>query len=1075
MKMDWSSFTNRISELETKRKPSANRRAVFEVIRNSKLRPNPDYEASLYLGPLIDPQGRPLCLEYTNDRPNLWFHESHVPALREAGLDPSRKPPSGSDSEGRHSGLKSKGFQNIDAWKLGDLNPDMARVALSALSFAGDLQLNPIAITRWIDRLHHFFPNLDRFDRPDQSFDDAERNYKLATINKLRPALEKASDDGSITQAVFAAATNSNNLLDWRTTEPLAAKSNADHGLLDPALALLVRASLGSPERHADALDAFAHVWIKAVPNGTEDAARQIGEFVFFHLWPDNAVYIRHTVRQDLWREAMGDPFPQHATLAETYIDEMRFMNLVRQAFDERGLAPRDMIDIQSALWVVHNYTMEGTEMSQVLDRAQIESAMDAYDSYRMNRAHSEVFSAFGEPRDYWVRSSRERENRIYPTKPLIGFILSRTELNGGWGQKADAAARLHNAGFIIVDQKNQPIERPERYEHLIEGADRIRLCALNYFIEPAREKVAREVLIRAGDLATALGLKDAFPNICQALGGEKLQKLAQVPPPKTTEPNPSSSTVFTYTLVSQPEVGAVTDINNATSPKAVNLILYGPPGTGKTYATTWEAVRLCLGDENASVLAKDRDALMTEYRSLVNDGRIEFVTFHQSMSYEEFVEGLRPSTGDDDLEVSGDTESGTGFRLQCHEGIFKRISERARLDKGNYSGSQHLNRSARVFKVALGRRHDEDDRIRLGLDNDLIHLGWGEDIDWSDKRFDEFDEILSEWRSRKNPDASGHDGNIVCTYSFRADMQKDDYVVVSDGRDRIQAFGIVASEYYYDSDATYHPHRRKMKWLWSNKDGTERSRFYPNGFRRHSVYKLNQSLVDWDALEEIAFGEGAPFSNENSRNYVLVIDEINRANISKVFGELITLLEQDKRLGAQNEIRVQLPYSKKRFGVAPNLHIVGTMNTADRSIALLDTALRRRFTFQELMPDPTVLSDDVGGINLRNLLSTINERIEYLFDREHQIGHAYFTGCRSREDVEDVMRHKVIPLLAEYFYEDWAKVAAVLGDGPGMAKKHFLEFASLQPPKGMPEDDDNGEKLRWSVKADFDFSEFEA
>ena len=163
-----------------------------------------------------------------------------------------------------------------------------------------------------------------------------------------------------------------------------------------------------------------------------------------------------------------------------------------------------------------------------------------------------------------------------------------------------------------------------------------------------------------------------------------------------------------------------------------------------------------------------------------------------------------------------------------------------------------------------------------------------------------------------------------------------------------------------------------------------------------------------------------------------------------------------------------------RRFGVPPNLHIVGTMNTADRSIALLDTALRRRFTFQELMPDPTVLSEDVGGINLRTLPSTINERIEYLFDREHQIGHAYFTGCRSKADVEDVMRYKIIPLLAEYFYEDWSKVAAVLGDGDGMAGKYFLEARKLSPPAGFAEDELAGEKLRWRVKADFDFSEFE-
>lgn len=1073
--MDWSSFTNRIAQLEQERKPSANRRAVFEVIRNSSLRPNPDFDASLYLGPLIDPKGRPLCLEYTSDRPHLWVHESHVPALRDAGLSLSRKPPSGTDSEGRHHGLKSKGFRDIDAWKLGDLDPETTRAALTALGFVGGFQLDQKAVTRWINRLRHFFPNLDRFDRPDPAFDEAERNYKLATTRKLRAALDNAGDDKSIAQAVHAAANDANNLLDWRTSEPLGAKSDADHQLLDPAVASLVSVALSSPAEHAAALDTFAGIWKQAVPKGTEDAARQIGEFVFFHLWPDQAVYIRHTVRQDLWNEAVGEPFPKHDTLAATYADEMRFMQAVRQAFEDRGLAPRDMIDVQSALWVVHNYAMDEGTAAPSLNRNQIEAAMDAFDRYKADGDHSDIFGSFGEPTDYWVRSSRLRRNRVYPTKPLIGFIQGTNVLNGGWGQKSDAAARLHNAGFIIVDNNDQPIERPERYDHLIEGADRIRLCALNYFIEPAREKASYEVSIRAGDLAAAMGLTDAFPNICQALGGEKFQRLAQVPPPTSTEPNPSSSTVFTYTLNSQPEADTVTDTNKATTPSPENLILYGPPGTGKTYQTTWEAVRLCLGAEAAAGLKNDRDALTAEYRRLANEGRIEFLTFHQSLSYEEFVEGLRPSTGDDDLDGPDDTAGGTGFRLKCHEGIFKRISERARLDHGEGGGTRRLDRSARIFKVALGRRHAEDDRIRFGLDNDLIHLGWGEDIDWSDERFDDFNEIFEEWRAKKDPDASGHDGNIICTFSFRADMQIGDYVVISDGRDRIQALGEVAGEYYFDPDATYHPHRRKVKWLWRSDEGEDRSRFYPNGFRRHSVYKLNQSLIDWDTLEEIAYGEDTAFDSKEGRAYVLIIDEINRANISKVFGELITLLEQDKRLGALNEVRVQLPYSKKRFGVPTNLHIVGTMNTADRSIALLDTALRRRFTFQELMPDPTVLSGDVGGVDLRKLLSTINERIEYLFDREHQIGHAYFTGCRSRADVDHVMRHKVIPLLAEYFYEDWAKVAAVLGDGPGTNTEHFLQAERISPPKGMPEDEINGEKFRWNVKTDFDFSEFEA
>lgn len=717
------------------------------------------------------------------------------------------------------------------------------------------------------------------------------------------------------------------------------------------------------------------------------------------------------------------------------------------------------------------------TDKDDAFTRDRIEGAMDAYEEFRRSGAHADVFSSFGEPKDFWVRSSRPRQDKRFPTKPIVGYLLGKASntFNGGWSQPGDAAARLHAAGYVIVDQHDTPLPLPDQHTHLMRGAERARLVALNYFIAPAREAGLHSVTIRAGDLHDMSGLVKNWANVCQALEKEAFQKLASVPAPTRSGPERSTTTEYTFVLT-QDGKAKNPSMSHALQIETTNLILYGPPGTGKTYQTAWEAVRLCLGDAVAADLSgeENRDRLMAEYQSLMKEERIEFVTFHQSMSYEEFVEGLQPSTGEDAREGPEELGAAVGFRLKPTDGVFKKISERARLDSSQAGAVSRLDRTARVFKVALGRRQVEEDRIRFGLENGLIHVGWGGDIDWSDERFDDFDQIYNEWRSRKDADATGHDGNIVVTYSFRSDMQIGDYVVVSDGRDRIQAFGKITGDYYFDGGAEFHPHRRIADWIWRDDAGTDRSRFYPNAFRRHSVYKLNQSLIDWDALEEIVLGKRAAVADNTARDYVLIIDEINRANISKVFGELITLLEPDKRLGRRDGIQLTLPYSKKRFGVPPNLHIIGTMNTADRSIALLDTALRRRFTFKELMPNPSVLSPNVGGINLQKLLTTINDRIEYLFDREHQIGHAYFTGCKSAEKVEDVMRHKVIPLLSEYFYEDWSKVAAVLGDSP-QGPSRFLEARRLTAPPGIAADDFSGERLRWRVKDQFDFSEFAA
>ncbi|CUH81956.1 5-methylcytosine-specific restriction enzyme B [Tropicibacter naphthalenivorans] len=683
---------------------------------------------------------------------------------------------------------------------------------------------------------------------------------------------------------------------------------------------------------------------------------------------------------------------------------------------------------------------------------------MDAYDQFQETGARSDIFDAFGEPRDYWVRSTRERRNRVYPTKPLIGFILNKTKLNGGWGEQSDAAARLHNSGYIIVDQNDQPIEPAERYKHLMNGADRIRLCALNYFIEPAREQAAREVSIRAQDLATAMGLKDVFPNICQALGGGKFQTLAQVPPPKSTDPNPSSSTVFTYTLNSQPEADPVTDTKRKPSPSALNTILYGPPGTGKTYATFRKAVEICDGAE--AVAAMDGPTLKARYTELREAGRIGFVTFHQSYSYEEFVEGLRPEGG------AGEA----GFTLEPRNGALREIASLAALHDCRSSDTSLLTPhdapfsmgERAVFKVAIQPLMETANIV--GNDGvETVALTGQAGMDLSDPRFDQSEEILQAYKkaSLVAETAKWSERSVETANCFRNKVQIGDIVLVTKNNKLIQAIGEVTGPYSYHEEAQEGgSHRRNVRWLRMAPRGIPIKAVYDGRLDNWPINRLAAQRIDNKALEALINGNVSAAAVDTP--FVLVMDEINRANISKVFGELITLLEEDKRAGAENEVAVRLPYSGDLFTLPANLHFLGTMNTADRSIALLDTALRRRFHFEETPPMPTLLGN-IDGIDLSLLLTRLNQRIEYLVDRDHLIGHAFFMGCQSRADIDTVMRRKVLPLLAEYFHEDWERIVAVLG---GEAQG-FIAKDTLDVPPGLDLAMD-GPRYRYTVRDTF-------
>ena len=443
----------------------------------------------------------------------------------------------------------------------------------------------------------------------------------------------------------------------------------------------------------------------------------------------------------------------------------------------------------------------------------------------------------------------------------------------------------------------------------------------------------------------------------------------------------------------------------------SLNTILYGPPGTGKTFSTFERAVLICDGKlpEGGGV-----SAIIARYEELRRDGRIAFVTFHQSYGYEEFVEGLRPraSNGVVTYEVTRGV-----FRLACD------AAKRQKMVKPGLTGKSLNQRT--IFKMSLGASwNNEGVKVfQYGLENGCVLLGWGDDIDFTECPNEN---AIKELVQRESPKSEKVDSHARYINYFKHELKVGDIIIVSNGNLSFRAIAEVTGDYQYVEDAPFHQ-MRPVKWLAVYEVAKPTSEIFHKSFAMSSLYKLNADGVNYQRIEELISGEAA---EQVPKPHLMIIDEINRANISKVFGELITLLEPDKREGGKFPLTVKLPYSGDDFIVPGNLHIIATMNTADRSIALLDTALRRRFDFEELMPNPDILRGVlIEGINIEKLLTAINERVEILYDRDHTIGHAFFIGAQTLDQLESIFRLKVLPLLKEYFYENWSNVRRVLND----------------------------------------------
>ena len=472
------------------------------------------------------------------------------------------------------------------------------------------------------------------------------------------------------------------------------------------------------------------------------------------------------------------------------------------------------------------------------------------------------------------------------------------------------------------------------------------------------------------------------------------------------------------YNLVVGKVKHTKTDVEE-TSMYEKNIVLYGPPGTGKTYHTVIYAVAIIENVSIEELVSEFYEEVLTRYIAYKKAGQIAFTTFHQSFGYEEFIEGIKPVL---------DNEESDQVKYKIEPGVFKQLCDHAQqLEISSTIENQGFSTDTRIWKVSLGRRGDDQTK-RDCFENNYIRIGW-DDLGANITDETEF------------PNASVK--KIVS--DFYDEMSIGDIVLSLGDQKHIDAIGFITGDPEWLEEANYYKRSRKVEWIAKDIWEDVYKLNQQTNLTLSTVYelkKMNSEEINKLILQYAENKRDDLAIEENKKNYVFIIDEINRGNISKILGELITLIEPTKRLGAPEQMKVQLPYSKVEFGVPQNVYIIGTMNTADRSIALMDTALRRRFRFIEMMPNLQVLEDIyVDGIDIKKMVDTINRRIEVLYDREHTIGHAYFLGLKkdpTLDNLSGIFENAIIPLLQEYFYEDYSKIQLILGDN---AKANDFKF----------------------------------
>lgn len=486
-----------------------------------------------------------------------------------------------------------------------------------------------------------------------------------------------------------------------------------------------------------------------------------------------------------------------------------------------------------------------------------------------------------------------------------------------------------------------------------------------------------------------------------------------------------------------------------------LNQILFGPPGTGKTYQSINRALEILdpvLLRAHPDDGRDERRVLKRRFDELVKEARIRFVTFHQSFSYEDFVEGLR-------ADLDGD--NGLSYRVE--PGVFKSICDSAR-GAAQQASAIGIKENARIWKISIDGTGPSPTR-HYCFEHNEARIGWAEVGDLNDENLADRPEYKQLGSNDKNT-----------LQAFSSEMQRGDVVLCISSATTVQAVGVVTGDYFHEASVPQGVLRnmgtvRPVEWLALDLDLDIRKLNDGTRFTQKTVYEI--SRFSWPELAGFIESAGIKLKGASSQrkplDHVLIIDEINRGNVSRIFGELITLIEPSKREGAAEQLEVVLPYSKTSFKVPASVYVIGTMNTADRSLTGLDIALRRRFNFVEMPANPDSLKGvSVLDVDIKLMLERINERIDVLLDRDHQLGHAYFMPLKDDNTLGKlsfIFRNQILPLLQEYFFEDWQRIQWVLNDHrKAVGHRFVIEMGTDMTALFGSVDELAGDTKRWKL-----------